>query len=42
MPESKALEKRIFSITNSRSFNELAIDIFHFQYRNNKVYQPVC
>jgi phenylacetate-coenzyme A ligase PaaK-like adenylate-forming protein len=38
MPETKALEKRIFSITNSLSFNELAVDIFHFQYRNNPVY----
>lgn len=39
MPESQVLEKRIFSITDSRSFNELAIDIFHFQYRNNIVYR---
>lgn len=39
MPEPKALEKRIFSITNARSFNELAVDIFQFQYKNNKVYQ---
>jgi len=38
MPETKALEKRIFSITNSHSFNELAVDIFYFQYRNNQVY----
>ncbi|MCB2207173.1 MAG: acyl transferase [Bacteroidetes bacterium] len=38
MPETKALEKRIFSITNSRSFNELAVDIFHFQYSKNPVY----
>jgi len=39
MPESKALEKRIFSIHNARSFNELAIDIFQFQYKNNQVYK---
>jgi phenylacetate-coenzyme A ligase PaaK-like adenylate-forming protein len=39
MPETKALEKRIFSITSSNSFNELAVDIFQFQYKNNKVYQ---
>lgn len=39
MPESIALEQRIFSITDSRSFNELALDIFYFQYRNNQVYQ---
>lgn len=39
MPETKVLEKRIFSITNFHSFNELAVDIFYFQYRNNPVYR---
>ena len=39
MPVLKALKKRIFSISSSDSFNELAIDIFHFQYKNNKVYR---
>ena len=39
MPDLKAFEKRIFSISSSNSFNELAIDIFHFQYKNNKVYR---
>ncbi len=39
MPETKALEKRIFSITNFRTFNELTVDIFCFQYRNNPVYR---
>ena len=39
MPDLKALENRIFNISSSDSFNELAIDIFHLQYKNNKVYQ---
>lgn len=39
MPELKALEKRVFSIASPNSFNELAIDIFHFQYKNNTVYR---
>lgn len=39
MPDLKAFEKRIFSISSSNSFNELAIDIFHFQYKNNTVYR---
>ena len=39
MPESKELEQRIFSITDSRSFNELTIDIFYFQYSNNQIYR---
>lgn len=39
MPDLKAFEKKIFSISSSDSFNELAIDIFHFQYKNNKVYR---
>ena len=38
MPESKDLEKRIFSVSNSHSFNVLAIDIFHYQLENNPVY----
>jgi len=38
MPDLKALENRIFNISSSDSFNELAIDIFHLQYKNNKVY----
>jgi phenylacetate-coenzyme A ligase PaaK-like adenylate-forming protein len=39
MPESKVLEKRIFAISDSRSFNELALDIFRFQYNSNQIYQ---
>ena len=32
------MEDKIFSVTDS-GFEELAIEIFHFQYRTNKVYQ---
>jgi hypothetical protein len=35
------LEKRIFA-AGSESFNELAIELFHFQYQNNKVYRQYC
>lgn len=38
MPETKEIEKRIFSIANTHSFNELAVEIFYFQYSNNQVY----
>jgi phenylacetate-coenzyme A ligase PaaK-like adenylate-forming protein len=39
MPETNEIEKRIFSIANTHSFNELAVDIFYFQYSNNQVYR---
>ncbi|MEE4259847.1 MAG: acyltransferase [Bacteroidales bacterium] len=39
MPETKEIEKRIFSMANTHSFNELAVDIFYFQYSNNQVYR---
>ena len=31
--------KRIFNIKNPTEFNELALEIFHFQYENNIIYQ---
>lgn len=34
----KELINRIFSIKNEIEFEELALEVFHFQYENNKVY----
>jgi hypothetical protein len=36
---NKALEKRIFNIKSKDQFNELALDIFLFQYKFNQVYR---
>lgn len=39
MPEIKAIENSIFNINNVDSFNAVALEIFHYQYKNNKVYR---
>lgn len=33
---------RIFNIQNEEEFNALALDIFRFQYKNNRVYSTFC
>lgn len=33
---------RIFNISNADEFDTLALDVFRFQYENNKVYQQFC
>ena len=33
---------RIFNINNADEFDTLALDVFGFQYENNKVYQQFC
>jgi len=38
MQETTAIEKRIFSIKSETDFAALAMEIFHFQYNENKVY----
>ncbi len=39
MPEIKCLENRIFNINGHDNFNEIALEIFHFQYKYNNVYR---
>lgn len=34
--------RRIFQLNSSEQFNELAIEIFHYQYQNNGVYREFC
>ncbi len=38
MPKIKVLKNKVFNISNDNDFNELALEIFHFQYKNNIVY----
>ncbi|MEQ5790267.1 acyl transferase [Muricauda sp. NFXS6] len=33
---------RIFNIAHTEDFNALALDVFRFQYENNKVYKQFC
>ena len=39
MPEIKSVENRIFNINGPDDFNEIALEIFHFQYKYNFVYK---
>ncbi len=39
MPEIKSVENRIFNIKGHDDFNEIALEIFHFQYKFNIVYK---
>ena len=39
MPKIKSLKNKIFNIQGHDDFNEIAVEIFHFQYENNTVYK---
>ncbi len=39
MPDFKLSENKIFTVGSPESFNETALEIFHFQYKNNPVYR---
>jgi len=39
MPKIKYLENKIFKIQTRNDFNEVAIEIFHYQYENNIIYK---
>ncbi len=34
----KTIEQQIFTAANNAEFNNVAVEIFHFQYKNNQVY----
>lgn len=38
----ESLVQRIFSASESQDFENLALDVFHFQYQNCTVYQKFC
>ena len=39
MPEFTAIEKQIFEVNSTDKFNDLAINMFHFQYKKNPIYR---
>ena len=39
MPKIKYLKDKIFNISSHDDFNEIAIEIFHFQHENNIIYK---
>jgi phenylacetate-coenzyme A ligase PaaK-like adenylate-forming protein len=38
----KELQNQIFQLETEEQFNSVALDVFHFQYENNKVYRGFC
>ena len=36
------LSEKIFHITSEQEFNAVALEMFQFQYQNNKLYQQYC
>lgn len=36
------LERQLFNIANSEQFNEVALEVFRFQFNHNPVYQQFC
>jgi len=39
MPKIKHLKNKIFNISNNDDFNDICIEIFRFQYKNNIIYK---
>jgi len=39
MPQTKHIKDRIFQINDDNDFNDIAIELFHFQFENNPVYR---
>ena len=36
------LQEKIFNIKSEEEFNTLALEVFNFQFENNKVYRSFC
>ncbi len=36
------LSERIFNISNQKDFNKITLEVFSYQYQDNKVYQQFC
>lgn len=41
-PERSSLAEKIFDVSNESQFNELALEIFQFQFTNNPIYRTWC
>lgn len=42
LPKAKELEQRVFDIHNEKDFWSIALDVYHFQFDNNPIYQDYC
>jgi phenylacetate-coenzyme A ligase PaaK-like adenylate-forming protein len=42
IPKAAHLEQKVFDTTNEKEFNSIALEVYHFQFTNNPVYQDFC
>jgi len=42
IPKTAELEEKVFAINNEEAFRSIALEVYHFQYHNNLVYQRFC
>lgn len=42
IPKAPELEEQVFSVKNAGEFDQIALQVFNFQYLNNPVYQSFC
>ena len=42
IPKAKELEQKVFNIKNEKHLASIALEVYHFQFTNNPVYQDYC
>ncbi len=42
IPKAKELEHEVFAINNEKDFTRIALQVYHFQFHTNQVYQAYC
>ena len=42
IPKATDLEQKVFNIDNEKDFHSIALEIYHFQFANNPIYQDYC
>jgi phenylacetate-coenzyme A ligase PaaK-like adenylate-forming protein len=42
IPTAEGLARQVFSITNEKEFEQIALAVFQFQYEHNSVYRAYC
>jgi phenylacetate-coenzyme A ligase PaaK-like adenylate-forming protein len=42
IPKAAHLEQKVFDISNEKEFNSIALEVYHFQFTNNPIYQDFC
>jgi hypothetical protein len=42
LPNARELEQRVFQVNNAESFRSIALEVYHFQFAFNPVFQAYC